>query len=171
MEVVDSLVEYAGSLLLVVVAVRLSLWNFYSQKWWERKADTYSTILESLAAIVTHGIVATEVVLTAETPEGVADAMKSPVGRRLAERRNESEARIEHLTTMGTFVVSEDVAKHLNSLRQERSEIVRGLSEDSVEDQRTFLINDGRAVDKAINAIRECGQRELRPRWWQLLSR
>ena len=31
-----------------VVTVKLSLKRFYSEKWWERKADTYATIMQSL---------------------------------------------------------------------------------------------------------------------------
>lgn len=32
-----------------VVTVRLSLKQFYSQKWWEKKAEAYTNIIESLA--------------------------------------------------------------------------------------------------------------------------
>jgi hypothetical protein len=31
-----------------VVTVRLSLRSFYSEKWWERKAETYTAVMDSL---------------------------------------------------------------------------------------------------------------------------
>jgi hypothetical protein len=39
------------SVLTSFLTVRLSLRQFYSQKWWERKAEAYSKILEQLATL------------------------------------------------------------------------------------------------------------------------
>lgn len=36
------------ALLAAIVTVRLSLKKFYTEKWWERKADTYSKVIECL---------------------------------------------------------------------------------------------------------------------------
>lgn len=50
--------DLAGQVLLAVitaaVTVRLSLRNFYTEKWWERQAEAYSEILESLSHMKRH---------------------------------------------------------------------------------------------------------------------
>ena len=169
MAVVDSLMEYAGSLLLVVVAVRLSLWNFYSQKWWERKADVYSTILETLADIENQNErnwrnVVDRQTVNEDTQFGVA---------------HEAEIRLRKLQKIGAFVVSKDVAECLRSLPSELAAIGTRLKRQREaqpdapfkENAEIYFLECGNAVQGTIDTIRERGTRELRPRWWQLLSR
>lgn len=45
---IDLLPSLAIAVITALVTVRLSLKRFYSERWWERKADTYSRIVESL---------------------------------------------------------------------------------------------------------------------------
>ena len=147
-------VSLFGSLIIAVVAavvtVRLSLSNFYSQKWWEKKAEVYFTLIESLGDI-RHGI---ELELRALVQIFAPDQQK------LIGRVPEAEACIARLSYSATFVVSDDVPNHLRRLgvaRARARESAKGPSYEEI-----------KALQEAIDAIRECGTRELQGRtWWK----
>ena len=161
MEVVYSLV---GSLLVAVVTafvtVRLSLSNFYSQKWWERKAEVYSTILEALASTV----VGYQSILQG--------AHKNKDARKLIDdRHKEAKFRIDQLRHGGAFVISDEVDKHLQDLDVKRRDIGKRIQGGSADGGvKEYFEAESDALQEAINDIRECGKRELQGRtWWKRL--
>ena len=165
--------DLVASLLVGVVAAvlthALTTRRFYSQKWWERKADVYSEILETLADIEVQNErnwrnVVDRQTVNEDTQFGVA---------------HEAEIRLRKLQKIGAFVVSKDVAECLRSLPSELAAIGtrrkrrREAQPDAPikEDAEIYFLECGNAVQGTIDTIRERGTRELRPRWWQVLSR
>lgn len=110
------LVAFIPSLLTAVltafIAVRLSIRQFHSQRWWEKKAETYSAILERLSE------------LQFTLSEYLADWEKvRDIGPERAKRLHilSEDARISiaKAAAMGSFIVSDEAARVLEKLRME----------------------------------------------------
>ena len=79
--------------------------------------------------------------------------------------------RIDQLRHGGAFVVSDEVAKHLQDLDVKRRDIHERIPAVGPDVVKKYFDADNAVVAKAIEAITESVTRELRPRWWQVLSR
>ena len=182
-------VSLFGSLIIAVVAavvtVALTTRSFYSQKWWERKADVYSTILETLSDLVAQEDVKLNTLSKGWSVDKDTEALR-------AARSREAQFRLSQLENIGAFVASEDVAKHLTSIKKVQGDLEEGYLE-LLEDSPVYvmppeaspadlaaadksyeahvyeahLTKNRAALQKAIDTIRECGKRELQGRtWW-----
>ena len=132
------------------VTVRLSLRNFSTQKWWEKQAEVYSAILESLSHMK-HYI--DDYLRREETHESI------PAERRelLFRRWRDSKDRIEQVTHVGAFIISDDAEAHLKTLRRELDAADKGDN-----DWYGTAGREWDALDKCIKAIRECAREDLR---------
>ena len=150
-----ALISVVTAVITAVVTVRLSLHNFYSQKWWEKQAEVYSEILASLA----HMQVSSEY----EFDSSVGFPSTEEQKKIQSERWRKSKARIEQITNIGAFIISETVHEHLVVL-QKKLEANKEKT-----DWHLVIESELTAVRKAIKAIRECAKRELkRDPWWKL---
>ena len=164
MEISTPLIALLGSLVGGVVSSvlthALTTRRFYSQKWWERKAEVYSTILEALADIVA----ANENILRGAQVDKNAKEL-------IRDRFQNAKFRVDQLRHGGSFVMSDEVAKHLQDLDLKRRDINKRIPTFGPGVVKKYFDADSAAVAIAINDIRACGKRELQGRscWKRLL--
>lgn len=118
------------------LTVRYSLRSFYSQKWWERKADTYSRILEALYQMKDY---AEELMDCEMRGKGLPEEREEQLRARWQQGRDE----VRKATAVGAFVISEDASKHLDKLRQ---------ALDAADEERSFYDQ----LDSEVAALNEC---------------
>ena len=112
----DMLIALVPGLIIAVVAsivtVRLSLRRFYSEKWWERKADTYSSIVEALYNMKAYIEAYRDAI--AEGKDFKKDSTHEVV-RKAAEGRDQ----VFRAAAIGSFIISDEAAASLGHLRNE----------------------------------------------------
>ena len=138
-----------------VVTVRLSVRAFSSQRWWERKADAYSSIINALS----QELAAAWRILDAEerrqpgAPDGAPPLLRDAEART---RRREAQLRLHEAASEGAFFISESAAKHLDKLRVALAgiDIPGGGLYEHVEAEYT-------ALNTCLAGIREYAHRDL----------
>lgn len=105
------------AILTALLAVRLSIRQFHSQRWWEKKAETYSTILERLSELqFTIGEFWEDVVLG----RGIGPSTgPSEEDLRLGKMHQEARVAVSKAAAMGSFIVSSEAAGVLEKLQRE----------------------------------------------------
>jgi hypothetical protein len=98
------------AVITAVLTVRLSLRSFYSQKWWERKADSYSAIMQALYDVRNNLEVQRDAV---ERGAEIAPAYR----KKLADKSTEGYEGIYRQAAMGAFTISPEAAEALRLLR------------------------------------------------------
>lgn len=131
-----------------VVTVRLSMRRFYSEKWWERKAEAYTTIVEALFHIHLH--------IDESIDEGVRGQAISPDrDRTLAMKASEARDHLRRAAALGTFIISpaatDAVSKCLKNLVQA----------DSANNYGEYLDAQGDAVSACLSEIRRLAKEDL----------
>lgn len=135
--------------LVALVTTRLSLRRFYSERWWERKLQAYSTILESLYDMRRYS---EEAVEAFESGCELSDDRRTEL--HVQYRRGRSE--IDKASAIGAFVISGEASRYLAQLQ-------RDLGAASHEESwYNHLDSEGAALQKCIEAIKECAKRDLR---------
>ena len=131
-----------------IITVRLALKQFYSQKWWERKADAYSTIIEALYHVQND--------LGSVFSDAIGEIQLSEERKKiLAEDSKKGYAEIYKAEGIGAFVISKEAAQSLTQLRR------RFNSEDPSMNWVERINNDFSAVEKCLKEIRYHAKRDL----------
>jgi len=103
----------ASSILVAVIsahlAVKLALKRFYSEKWWERRAQAYALIIESIHHIREHA--STNLVFSQHGKELPPDGDKD-----LTTKLQQAIAELRKQRDIGSFVISEEAVSLLNDL-------------------------------------------------------
>ena len=94
-----------------VIAVRLSLRRFHAERWWERKADAYSRIVEALHSA---------------TEYWSAKSHEDMTGQRISEERQKQVSEdyqqgcreLSKTTGVGAYIISDEVADALARLQK-----------------------------------------------------
>ena len=138
-----------------VVTVRLSVRAFWSQRWWERKVDAYSSIINALSQELAEAWR----ILDAEErrqPGAPHDASPLLTDAEARTRRREAQLRLHEAASEGAFFISESAAKHLDKLRVDLAgiDIPGGGLYEHVEAEYT-------ALDTCLAGIREYAHRDL----------
>ena len=97
------------------VTVRLSLRRFHAERWWERKADAYSQIVESLYHLKVYSDTSIR-----ESREGVQYTAEHK--KALTEQYSAAHAELSKTTTIGAYIICDEAAKVLEEL-QNRPEL------------------------------------------------
>ncbi len=104
-----------GAIIAVIasyITVRLSLRRFYSEKWWEKKAEAYSAILEALHYMKRSFDEDLEAdMLKREIPED----RKEQLRQKYREADDELKKRID----IGQFVLSDEAVAELSTFQKE----------------------------------------------------
>ena len=151
--------QFAVPILVAVitsfVTVRLSVRAFSSQRWWERKADAYSSIINALSQELAEAwrILDAEERLQPGTPGRVPPLLGQAEART---RRREAQLRLHEAASEGAFFISESAAKHLEKLRIALAGIdIPGGS------LYEHMDAEYRALDICLTGIRECARTDL----------
>jgi hypothetical protein len=142
-----------------VVSVSLSLRRFYSQRWWERKAEAYSEIMDSLYHMKWK--------LEINFDEA---AMQKQAPKKTQEYVNglytEATQRLQKAESFGTFIISERAVESLVKMRKQL-----GINRRSLNDYFGHVNSDLGAVNECLTEMREAAKEDLQPRlswssWW-----
>jgi hypothetical protein len=91
------------AILTAIVTVRLALRRFRSERWWERKAETYSQIVEAMVTII-------------EFCERISQHPDKEERDQLIKECEASHRKLRRLTIQGEFVIGSRIAEILNLL-------------------------------------------------------
>jgi hypothetical protein len=141
------LVAIIGTLLSVNLALR----RFYSEKWWERKADAYSRIVEELYQVVNS----LDTYLTYFEQDKIISEEKK---NELQQSSNEAYKEIYKAECIGAFIISDDVAQALSDMRNNEKNIP---TDDSI---YGILEARSKIVSKCLIRVKELAKKELRYR-------
>lgn len=146
--------DAAIAVIAAIVAVRFSLGSFYTQKWWEKRAELYSEILSDLAHMRRSAL--------AYIDQMEGQTMTDNYRAEVQKHWTESNARVEQIRDMGAFVISKIMHEHLELLR---AELNPPESTDHPYEQAGRELD---ALQKAIARVRTTVEKELNPEWWRL---
>ena len=96
-----------------VVTVRLSVHRFYTEWWWERKADAYSRIVEALHYAMEDR---SEQSHESMTQQHIPEERE----KRLSEDYARASRELNKATGIGAFIISDEVADALAKLQNRR---------------------------------------------------
>ncbi|MCL5070449.1 MAG: hypothetical protein M1308_06080 [Actinobacteria bacterium] len=99
----------AVAIITAIVTVRKSLRQFYSQNWWQKKADTYSNIMADLKNLF-YSI--SELL---DDAEGSADIGNEQIKKLIRNYKRSLES-LKKTAAEGDFVISKEVASELKLL-------------------------------------------------------
>ena len=149
----DEIIKFAAQVLLIAIGsfltVRFSLSGFYTQKWWEKKVETYEKIMVLLVDFSLF--VGNDIDNFARNKNDI----ESVIG--IGKSREEALEEIEKIISIGVFVIS-----------QEARDIIRELDNDlctaikSSESEFDWLIDESNLLHKAIGKFSDCAKQDLR---------
>jgi nitrogen fixation/metabolism regulation signal transduction histidine kinase len=149
----DILVALIPGLLIAIVTslvtVRLSLRSFYSQRWWEKKAEAYTSIVEALYNMKTY-------------IEAYCDALEQGKDFREDEQKHlqvraaDGRDQVLRAATIGSFLISPEAAGSLAQLRKElRTSVNR-------ENLVAELTEHAAIVTSHLDQLRDLAKKDLR---------
>jgi hypothetical protein len=139
---------------VAVVTVHLALGRFHRERWWERKADAYSRIVESLYAAIEHFRVS-----SAECEGGAKFDEK--FRQKIDHDCDAAFGELRKAQVIGAYIISNEVAKMLDELMKRPR-----LSWNDSPHWEVFK-DDQEAYAKALVGIREIAKKDLRiSSWW-----
>lgn len=149
----DEIIKFAAQVLLIAIGsfltVRFSLSGFYTQKWWEKKVETYEKIMVLLVDFSLF--VGNDIDNFARNQNGI----ESVIG--IGKSREEAIEEMEKINSIGVFVISQeaqDVIKELdNDLR---------IAIKSSGSEMEWLSDEYSLIHKAIGKFRDCAKQDLR---------
>jgi hypothetical protein len=123
-----------------IITVRLSLKQFYSQKWWENKWEYYSKTIESLYHIRHYE---DRLLASEESGVNLSDRRKKD----LEEKTKIGSDEIDRIISIGGFIVSKETIQSLLKLR-------KSLESLNIQEMSFYIYLD-KKVSYLDNAIRE----------------
>jgi hypothetical protein len=152
---ISVIVDIIRSAIIIVVAswitVRLALRRFYTEKWWERKAQAYSEIIGSLARM---RICFDRWWEELSEHKKISDEQRKKLNKEYRVTRGV----LENASAVGSFIISEEAAKVLGSfLKELQKEDIQGNWLNDLDGHHGEVI-------KCIARLREIAKRELSKR-------
>ncbi len=133
------------------ITVRLSLRRFYSEKWWEKKAEAYSAILEALHYMKRHFDENLDAEMMArEIPE---DRMQD-----LQEKFQKAFDELTKRIDIGQFVLSDEAVAELSSFQKAYDKASEAESWDQ------YLEKSWVAINNALTRMRTVAKTDLKGR-------
>ena len=131
-----------------LLSVNLALRRFYSEKWWERKAEAYSRIVEELYHVMNNlDTYLSHFEHSREFPEDKKIELQ--------QRANEAYKEIYKAESIGAFIISDEVAQTLSDMRSKEKIL-------SFDDSIYGLIDArSKIVSECLNQIKELAKKEL----------
>ena len=154
---VENLVDYLvthiipGLLISVAAAfvtVRLSLGRFRTERWWERKADSYTLIIKALHHMKEHCI---KELRTLEYGTELSEETTKELGA----KSKEGFEQISMATDIGSFIISNEAVDCLKDFQKKSQGIEFG------NDVYGYFDSQAAIVKECLNSIREIAKRDL----------
>ena len=128
------------------VTVKFSMQQFFEQRWWEKKAETYSQIVEALSYLQYHNVEWLDSQIEGKTLSG-------PKVEKLSEGYFQAKEEIAKASAMGAYIISEDATVALKKLVKN----FERYSQDMVAD----LERDFDLIEICIKEVKSCAKRDL----------
>lgn len=130
------------------LAVKLSLRRFYTERWWERKEEAYSRIVEALHRYKKYD---------EEKLDREMEYLRHDNGREkiLAQQWAESNAELEKAVDLGAFIVSAEVETII------RNFLKRKIGDPNHELLSKIIENDLVHVEKCLSDVKSAVKRDL----------
>jgi hypothetical protein len=99
----------------------LALWRFHSEKWWERKAELYSRLMEALFDMHSYTrqfLEDLESSMSGEEPSSAQNEKEKKHLDSLWSRHQNASDEVQKIAVIGAFIVSDAVADDLMQLRK-----------------------------------------------------
>jgi hypothetical protein len=132
-----------------ILTVRLALWRFHSEKWWERKAELYSRLMEALFDMHSFN---RQMLEAFEHPERQDSAQREKQEKHLeslGSRNQKAADEVQKIAVIGSFIVSDAVANDLVRLKEARLKVMQ-------EYYRHDCCDPHEAAEKVLDAIEDC---------------
>jgi hypothetical protein len=142
----------AGLIIAIVTAlvtIRLSLRSFYSEKWWEKKAETYTAVINSLHHMKRYD----DMMLEQAFGYGELPADRE---KELLKRSQESYDELMRLIDVGSFVLAPEAMAELQLLEKE---FCKGRA---VQSWAEHLETSLAATNACLERLREIGRKDLK---------
>ncbi|MEO6784705.1 MAG: hypothetical protein ABI318_01125 [Chthoniobacteraceae bacterium] len=148
---------------LAVVVAKLTLAGSRSQKWWERKAELYASLIEKLYDIHSYNSQYNDDIYT--DPDTLSEDQKAShetKWKALVELNKRAEAEVEKLTHVGTFLISKEVHGDLLAFKKESREAEQDFRYGEHKGNPcTAVERICDAVTKCIESVREHSKDDL----------
>lgn len=139
------------SIITAYVTVQLSMGQFYSQKWWEKKAEAYSNIIEHLSYLQYY--------FEEWFAEGVHEKdLSSSDKAKLSEGYRQARESIVKAAAVGAFIVSDKTTLALETFLRELEK----------KDQKGDWVGD---IDRCYGSVKECIEKIRKYAETELLKR
>ncbi len=137
------------AVLTSILTVSLALRRFYKEKWWEKKHETYSHLLETLHHLKNYA---------AEHFEGEIDPnyITEEKSQELAKDWKKFSREFAKLSDLASFHLSKESVEILNKYQKEKAEVRKSKT--------IFEIIDGdlAAASNCLEALKEAAKRDLK---------
>lgn len=148
----DILINAAAAVLIAVISafvtVKLSLRRFYSEKWWERKAKSYESIMEALHHMKKY---CDEQVIAAIEDTKISETRE----QELEKRRKDAADEVSKAIDIGSFIISDEAVQLLSGLDKE---LHKAREEETFWE---FLDVQSTALGKTLPKLREIARKDL----------
>lgn len=122
-------IPIVGSLVVAVITsfitVRLSIGQFYSQKWWEKKSETYSLISRDLSNLFFY---VKEICAELEGEKELSDHRRDTLGKEYLRRMDS----LKKTAAGGAYIISKEISEELE-------ELIKNLENNSYNPQKEPL--------------------------------
>ena len=155
----EMLLTLVLQVVLAVVVAKLTLAGSRSQKWWERKAELYASLIEKLYDIHSYNsnwlgdYYTNPDTLSAERKEQCEREKKA-----LDKRNKDAEEELEKLTHIGTFLISDEVHKDLLAFKEAERKAWAEYGDGFTGDLVDSIME---AAKKCIESVREHSKDDL----------
>jgi len=133
----------------VIFSVRLALRRFHAERWWERKAEAYSRIAEALYDAMEY--------FEARHDEDLSgEQIKEEDRKRLVEGYDRAYRELRKATSVGAYIISDEVAEALATLEKRPRLDPKDTSWFEIFDENLH------AYKKALAEVRALAKKDLR---------
>jgi len=156
----DALIGVVSGVGSAYVTLHFALKRFYFEKWWERKAEAYSSILDALHHLKNH----VEHELAFLRVEPSLRPAGEEVLSQLTEKMISATAEIRKRADIGSFVISEEAVSAMRTLQTELDRIT-GFSEGqqaTITDLPEHFRLRLSAVNKCLDSMRDIAKNDLK---------
>lgn len=152
---VSVLLSLIPAVVVAFITVRLSLRQFYSQKWWEKKAESYSKIIGSLANLF-YSI--KELCSEAEGEKEIGNKNY----KKLINNYPQYYEIIKKASSAGAFIISKKVSIELDALVDNLENNYFNRQKESIAD---LYGRDFNFIKNSLEIIRILAKKDLRISW------